>query len=365
MRIAISNWRDLSHPKAGGAEVATDQLASALSTRGHHVTLLTSSHPGAPAAEDKNGYRIVRKGTELTCRFHALIWLAQNRDGVDIAVDEVNTLPFLSRLVLGKNVVVWMHQLAREVWLAEAPPVIGHIGYALEFVMLSVYRRTNIVTISDSSAESFRRFGLRGTITVAEIELRPAREHPSLPKLGRIGYVGRLAPSKRVDHIVRAFSIVRMVVPHAELAIVGTGSKKELRRLKRLSGALGVADAVHFFGRIPIAERDELVQTFDVLVMASFREGWGLVVSEAARFGVPSVVYPVPGLIDSVRDGRTGVVTADQTPRALAESILRLISDRPLRETLSRGAMQYLARFDEDRFVGRFERVLQTLNGSH
>ncbi len=359
MRIVIFNWRDLGHPKAGGAEVATDQLATGLAARGHNVTFFTSAHPGARAHDERNGYRVIRRGSELTCRFHAWAWLFLHRNEVDIAVDEVNTLPFLSRLVMGRRHVVWMLQLAREVWLLEAPGTVGRIGRALEPLMLRVYRNSRIITISQSSARTFRSFGMRGPIHVAEIALRGPSDSILRTQPYRLGYVGRIAPSKRIDHILQAVRILAQRFPQMSLVLVGGGPAAEADRLRKITDMLGVAQRVTFAGRVLEEERDAIMAGLDVLVMTSAREGWGLVVSEAARYGVPSVVYPVPGLIDSVRDGETGLVSANETPEALAEAISRVLEDRNLRDRLGAAARQYLSEFDDERFVGGFERALK------
>lgn len=356
MNIAIFNWRDLTHPKAGGAEVATHQLAQGLVRRGHRVTWFTSADGRTFGNAQREGYDIIRKGNELTCRFHGLLWLLRNRHRFDVVIDEVNTLPFLSRLVAGKRLVLWMHQLAREVWLAEAPAIIGHAGFLLERIMLLLYRNIPVVTISESSAKSFREYGLRGPIHVCEIALQPALEKGE-PRVGRIGYVGRLAPSKRIDHIIKASAILRNSLD-VDLVIVGSGSERELKRLQATARMCGLEQHVIFAGRASNAQRDEWMKSLDVLAMTSMREGWGLVVSEAARYQVPSVVYPVAGLVDSVVNGRTGVVVLDETPGELANAIRQLVCDRSKRETLGRCAGQYLENFTDERFLGRFERVL-------
>ena len=361
MRIAIFNWRDLGAPKSGGAEVATDQLARGLTRRGHAVTWFTSTHRGVSPVERRGGYTVLRAGSELTCRIFGFLWLLRNRKNVDVVIDEVNTLPFLSRLVARRRHMVWMHQLAREVWLMEAPPVVGRIGYAVEPLLMSIYRDAPIATISDSSAQTFRDFGLRGPITVAEISLRPAAERFGSPEPGLIGYVGRVAPSKRIDHLIRAIALLRRDGIKARLLVVGSGPEREFVRLKSTAQEFRVLDAVQFTGRISHDERDRAMAQLDVLAMTSVREGWGLVVSEAARYGVPSVVYPVPGLVDAVHNGITGIVVPAQTPQALANGCRTLIRDRVLRDRLGAAAAENLLAYDEERFVGSIEKLLQSL----
>ncbi|MHB8703205.1 MAG: glycosyltransferase family 4 protein [Candidatus Tyrphobacter sp.] len=358
MNIAIFNWRDLGHPKAGGAEVVTHALASGLTQRGHQVTWYTSRHPRAPRREVRNGYTVMRCGSELTCRLHAFWWLRKRCNDFDIVIDEVNTLPFLSRFATRRPVLLWLQQLAREVWIAEAPPVIGHIGYLLEPVLLAIYRGAPVVTISRSSAHSFAALGIGRDVRIVGVPLAPPDMTPAQPIVGRIGYVGRIAPSKRIDHVIRALAVVRASVPDAELVAIGNGPVRERRRLELLAQRLGVAHAVTFTGWTSRAERDALMRTFDVLALASMREGWGLVVSEAARYRVPSVVYPVAGLVDSVRNGVTGIVVAAHSPAALAAGLTNVIGDRLLRDRLGESASAFIRKFTERRFVDAFEASL-------
>lgn len=356
MRVVIFNWRGPASLKGGGAEHVTDVLASGLAARGHTVTWFTSRANGEPAYETRSGYTILRAGSELTCRFHAAVWLIRKRGAYDVVVDEVNTLPFLSPWIAGKRVVLWIHQLAREVWNAEAPASVGWFGRLMERPMLSIYARTPLVTGARSSAESFRDLRL-GPIRIVEYPL-PRPDAASVPARNTIGFVGRIAPSKRIDHIIRAVERVREVIPDVRLSIVGAGDPEEIARLRKIVAELQLESAVAFHGRVSTQERDAVMRSFDVLALASLREGWGLVVSEAARFAVPSVVYPVAGLVDSVQDGRTGIVVSAEQPHALADGLIRVLSNRRLRDELGANAMHFLEPFTEERFVDRFEQVL-------
>jgi glycosyltransferase involved in cell wall biosynthesis len=360
MNVVIFNWRDLEHPRAGGAEYYTHSLASGLAARGHAVTLVTSRPRGAPAHSERDGYTILRRGSALTCRLFAAAWLFRNRRAVDAVVDEVNTLPWLSPLIAPGRVTLLIHQLAREIWFAESPLPVAIVGYLIEPLFLQIYRRVPVVTISASSAETLVKIGLRGRISVVECPLAPA-VNGTAPEFdsGSIGYVGRITRSKRIDHLIRALAIVRRAVPNARLAIVGNGSPRQVEALLRLARRCAVADAVTFSGRLSDEERDGSLARFEVLALASMREGWGLVVSEAARFGVPSVVYPVPGLVDAVQDGETGIVSPRATPNSLAAGLVAILTDRALRARLGSGAAAYLELFTFERFISRFETILR------
>jgi glycosyltransferase involved in cell wall biosynthesis len=99
-----------------------------------------------------------------------------------------------------------------------------------------------------------------------------------------------------------------------------------------------------------------MLASLDCLAMASAREGWGRVVSEAARYGVPSVGYDVYGLRDAIVDGETGLLVGEQRPEALASAIERLIDDPSLRNRLGAAAAEYLRGFTYGIFEERVRR---------
>lgn len=358
MRVVVFNWRDRTSARSGGAEYSTHALAAGLAARGHTVTWFTSRPPGLPAFQESDGYVVARAGSEVSCRFYAARWLRKNRQQLDVVVDEVNTLPFFSPFIVKSRTVLWIHQLAQEVWNAEAPFPIGALGRFAEKYFMRVYRDIPAVTVSKSSAQSLRAAGLRAPVHVVENPLLPPAGVVSHPQRHLLGYVGRITRSKRVDHVLRALAQVRAVVPDARLEVAGKGDERELRRLRQLASDLDIEPAVTFHGMLSDSERDRMMQRLDVLCLSSVREGWGLVVSEAARFGVPSVVYPVPGLVDSVAAGETGIVVDREDPAALAAGVLALFERPDVRDRLGRGAMRFIEPFTAARFVERFEGVL-------
>lgn len=361
MRIVLFNWRDRRHLRAGGAELYTHHALAALTSAGHECVWFSSSAPGLPDEENSAEYRVVRRGNELTCRVHAFFWLLKHRNAIDLVIDEVNTLPWLSPFIVGQKTVLLIHQIAREVWLYEAPRVIGWIGYLIEPLLLSVYRRCSVITISASSAQSLRDVGLRGEIRVVECPLQGPDPVAALPEEGRVGFIGRVTPSKRVDHIIRAVSEAVRRNDRVSLDIIGGGSEREMRRLQDLCRDLDIEDRVSFRGRVSDEERDALLRRIDVLALASVREGWGLVVSEAARCSIPTVAYGVAGLTDSVVSGETGVLVSRQSPKELAAALLDVIGDRDRRRILGKAAASRLKMYSFDRFATRLRATVENL----
>ena len=335
MRILLLNWRDTRSPRAGGAEHLTHEVARRLVGAGHEVTWFTSRPRGAPASERIDGVQVVRRGTELTTRFAAPAFV--RRRTFDVVVEQINTLPYFAPFWARVPVVLWVNQLAREVWWYEAPWPAAAVGYVAEPVYLRAYRRVPVLTISDSTHADLRRLGLRGEIDVMPMAVDTPAVESLAPRAltGRLIAVGRLTPSKRYDDAIRALGILRETHPAATLTIAGEGRDRE--RLERLSGELGLAEAVRLPGAVSHGAKTALLTEADVLVGCSVREGWGLTVTEAARRGTPAVGYDIPGFRDSIDDGRTGLLTAAE-PAALAAGVRSMLDDAGLHERLREAA---------------------------
>lgn len=317
------NWRDTKHPRAGGAEVFTQRIAEAWVHSGHSVTLFSARPAGLPASESIAGVAIRRAGSGLSVyRMARKFWENEaSYAGFDIVIDEVNTRPFFAPVFV-KNVPVaaLIHQVAKEVWYHELPRPIAWFGSTiLEQRWLRLYSTVPTITISESSRRSLRRYGLTNLHVVppglneSAMSATPARE--SVPTLL---FVGRLSANKRPDHAIAAFKLVQRQLPGAQMWVVGSGP------LGRTLAEMAPAD-VTFFGHVQEHEKCSLMEKADVLVVTSVREGWGMVVSEAASLGTPTIGYKVDGLIDSIE--AAGGYLVEQSPKALADEIVRRIPD--------------------------------------
>lgn len=225
---------------------------------------------------------------------------------------------------------MFIHQLAREVWWYETSFPLNAVGYVLEPLYLRPYRATRVITVSQSTKQDLRRLHFTGDITVIPEGLEPIKVD-GLPKRTEptFLYVGRLAPSKRVEHIIQAFAQFCRQTRVGQLELIGTGQKRYEATLERLALRLSVRDRVQFLGRVSTAEKHRLMAGATAILLTSVREGWGLVVSEANACGTPAIVYDVPGLRDSVRNEATGLVVAPE-PTNLYLAMDRLIRDGPL-----------------------------------
>jgi glycogen(starch) synthase len=155
------------------------------------------------------------------------------------------------------------------------------------------------------------------------------------PRSGRprIGYVGRLAPQKRADLLVRAFGRMR---EQADLVIVGDGP--EWPRIRQLVADSPAADRITMCGFVQHSAVPAVLSSLDVLVLPSAYEEMGSVLVEAMASGLPVVASEVGGIPEVVRHGETGLLVRPGDVDCLAEVLDRLVAEPQLRTRLSAGA---------------------------
>jgi glycosyltransferase involved in cell wall biosynthesis len=365
MRLLILNWRCPTHPKAGGAELLTLRIAERLVRWGHEVTWFAAAYPGAEREEMMAGIHVLRAGGQASVHWQAGRWYARHGRGLfDVVVDEINTIPFFAHRYAGVPSVAFILQLAREVWWYETAWPLAALGYLLEPLYLLAYRRLPVVTISESSAESLRAHGARGPISVIPMATDFTAE-PALPALVEkeanwtLVCLGRVVPSKRVDHAIRVLPVLQATGISVRLWVVGSVAPDYRLRLEQLASKLGVGAAVTFWGKVAEDQKRELLRRAHLLVACSAREGWGIMVTEANAVGTPAVVYDVPGLRDSTRHGETGLVCETRSPAGLAAGVARLLRDPATYERLRAKAWEHSRSLSWDETARAFLNVLK------
>jgi glycosyltransferase involved in cell wall biosynthesis len=221
-----------------------------------------------------------------------------------------------------------------------------------------------MIHVSESQAREAEPLGLappsRTTVIVNGIDagriraLRPlSRAELGLgPGALVVGTVARFDPVKGLDVLLDAFA--RLPAPDLCLLIVGDGP--ESRRLRGRAARLGIERRVVFAGLVPEAAR--CLPVLDLYVSASRGEGLPLSLLEAMACGLAVVVTRVPGHVDAVEDGVTGLLAPVDDPVALASAMGKLLADPVQRATLGAAGWRRV----EERFtVGRMAGELAAL----
>jgi glycosyltransferase involved in cell wall biosynthesis len=93
-------------------------------------------------------------------------------------------------------------------------------------------------------------------------------------------------------------------------------------------------------------------------LVPSVREGWGISIIEANSVGTPAVGYAVPGLVDSIVDGVTGILVPPRKVEALADAAKRVLIDSYSARTFSEKAIDWSKKFSWDDAAEKFYDVL-------
>jgi glycosyltransferase involved in cell wall biosynthesis len=224
-------------------------------------------------------------------------------------------------------------------WHHLLPPPGAAVGHALErWAVPTVYRRRRLVTIAPSSRDevlrAYRADPALVTVVDSGVDDRFSPGGQRAPEPLVVAVV-RLMPQKGVDRLLQTFEIVRARLPAARLAIVGAGPEHD--RLVALAGSLDLEDAVDFVGWVTAAELVDWYRRAWVVASASRREGYGLTLLEAAACGTPGVASRIPGHVDAVVEGVTGLLGDDEAE--LADALVRVLSDDALRARLATAAL--------------------------
>ncbi len=182
----------------------------------------------------------------------------------------------------------------------------------------------------------------------------------------RLLFIGQLTPRKGYDLVVRALPQVVARYPNARLQIVSGLNHADRAAMEAMAGELGVEAFVTFLGRVDDAALVNLFRNATVYVTPTRYEGFGLTLLEAMAAPCPIVTSDIPVVRDIIEHGRNGWLTAYDDPGALAQGIIRLLDDAPLRQSLVAGGREVLAeRFNEQTQVARIEAVFRQAIALH
>ncbi len=359
------DYRDRTHPEAGGAEQYLHEVFRRVAARGHRVRLLAARYAGATETETIDGVEVERRGGAATFNWVALAacrrWAVEGQ--ADVVVENLCKIPFFTpALGGGIPAVVIVHHLFGGMVFQEVNPLAGSYVWLHERFVPAVYRRAELIAVSDATRADLQARGLVGVpveVIPGGVDAGFFRPHPSVrpgPR-PRVVYLGRIKRYKRIDLLLRAAALLLRQRPDLEVEIVGRGDHRPA--LEELAARLGLSSCVRFMGQVSEDEKLERLQRAHVVAYPSPKEGWGLAAVEAAACGVPVVASDSPGLRDSVRHGETGLLVRHGDAAELAAAIGRLLDDEPLRRRLGEGGVAWARRFSWDAAAERIEARLR------
>ena len=347
LNILIVSWRGPGHPQAGGAEISTHEHARGWVQAGHSVTLFTSSYPGARPQEKVDGVNVIRKGTQVFgVQLEALKWyLFDTHLRFDIVVDQFHGIPFFTPLYVKEKKLSFIHEVAKEVWNLNPwpwpfnliPALVGRIFEPLIFKL--IYRKIPFMTVSQSTKEDLVNWGIpQNNITVVHNGIDKFITKNHFPKESRktVIFLGVLSRDKGIEDALRVFSLLKNQSEKWQFWVVGKGDTRKLK----------IGKNIKLWGFVSEKKKFELLSRAHILINPSVREGWGLVVMEAASVGTPTVAFNVPGLRDSILNGHTGIVVEKlHSVNNMALEIINLLGSDERYRSMSAEAIKWSKKF--------------------
>jgi glycosyltransferase involved in cell wall biosynthesis len=342
MRICLVY--DLIYPyTVGGAERWYGNLAELLVEQGHEVDYLTLHHWPAGAEAELPGVTVVAAGPGMAVyangrrrlwpplRFGLGVFLHLARNGGRYDIVHSASFPYFSLLAAGLvrpfrryRLVADFHETwTREYWRRYLGRVCGEVGWRVQLLCVRLPRQA--FTFSQLYAQRLRDQGFRGKLTVlrgqyagSEPRLLPESSPPV------VVYAGRHIPEKRVPAILPALELAIGAIPELRGEIFGDGPDR--LEVLRLIDALGLADAVTAPGFVEGERIEAAIGQALCLILPSSREGYGLVVVEAAALGTPTIVVAGSdnAAVELIEDGVNGVVAGSASAADLAAAIVRI-----------------------------------------
>lgn len=320
-------------PPSGGMANQCEQLVRLLRDDGFRVELVRTNAPYWPVWVGK--VPVLRAFFRLVPYLGAL-WRATGR------VQVVH--------VLANSGWAWHLFAAPALWvgrLRRTPVVVNYRGGEADRFFSTAPRHVlgllrgaaACITPSPFLQRVFSRHGLSADVIPNIIDVSRFRPHA----LRDFGVAPHLVVARNLEAIYDIPTALRVLAPirkrfaGARLTVVGSGS--QLASLRELAHSLGLAEAVHFPGRVDNADMPALYATADLVLNTSTVDNMPISLLEAFASGVPVVSTDAGGIPDMVDDGITGLLVPVGDVQAMAAAAMRLLQDRALAARLTQAAL--------------------------
>jgi glycosyltransferase involved in cell wall biosynthesis len=363
----------------GGAERWYRQLAERLAEHGHEVTYLTLRQWDEPPVIA--GVRLLAVGPRMSLYvsggrrrilppvvFGAGVFAHLLRHGRDYDVVHTSAFPYFSLLAAAalrrrgryELVVEWVEVWSADYWQEYLGRVGGRIGWAVQRACARI--RSQAFCVSRLHADRLIAEGHRGGVEVLPGHyVGPLEPETAVAAEDLVVFAARMIPEKRALSVVPAIALATERIPGLRAVMFGDGPERPAL-MEAIAQARGVEVSAPGF-----TEREELLQTLRrslCMLLPSRREGFGIIVVEAAVYGVPSIVVRDAdnAAVELIEHGVNGLVVDSADPSDLAGAIVAIHAAGPAmrastRDWFARNAKGISAEASLERVLALYARL--------
>jgi glycosyltransferase involved in cell wall biosynthesis len=221
---------------------------------------------------------------------------------------------------------------------------------------------------SEYNADELRAFGYKKVrVLPIAIDFEKYREQAPCPfvlslydrEWTNILYVGRIAPNKKVEDILRVFAFYQRINPRSRLILVGrVANVFDLYHsfLFDLADELGIKN-LHLTGHVPFEKLAAFYQVADVFLLMSEHEGFGVPLLEAMFYGVPIVAFKSSAVPETL--GKAGVLILEKKFDKIAEMLNLVLTDEVLRHRIVQVQKERLQDFSTEKIKERLRQIIE------
>jgi L-malate glycosyltransferase len=360
----------------GGGERRYYELAKRLVKKGHQVDLICMKIANINDYEEIDGINVHHIGPTIKNPPHRslfdfiqFIWsvfrwiLSHHYDIVDAQAYASLIPAFLASKLKRTPIIGTIYDVSTkgdDQWIqssktaAIAEKVLARIPY------------DKIITVSNSSKKSLvKYYGVKEERVLViypgvdlelidSVDVNEKYEHTII-------FVGRLAPHKHVDHLLKVVKSLKRDISDIKLLIVGDGVEKD--NLIDLIEEYGLNKGVSFLANLDYEELIAEMKKSNLLALPSTREGFGMVLAEANACGTPVVAYASGGVVEVVENGVNGFLVNERDIEDLSLKILDLLQNLEKSEIMgTHGRLIAEKQFEWNKNLEKYEKVLVELH---
>lgn len=234
-----------------------------------------------------------------------------------------------------------------------------------------IYTKPDYIQVISSFLEKrARKYGYKKEIEIVPngVDLqkfKPKNSNQNLKlKLGIkqdekvIIHSGRIAKKNGLDDLIKASLYLDSSI---KILIMGDGPDR--KKLEDLAEKLKTKERVIFLGKYNNDDLPKYLVIADIFVRPSLSEGQGISFLEAMAASTPVIGTQVGGILDFLKDGKTGLFCEVRNPKSIAEKIGEILENSPLRKTLAKNGLKLVQdKYNWDKIVSKMEKIFKNLS---